>query len=129
MKFIERKTHGYLDYIVGFLLILAPWMLGFAEGGSETLVPVVLGAATIIYSFLTKYELGAVRVIPFRAHLVIDFMSGLFLALSPWIFGFSDRVYLPHVVAGLMELAVVLFTDPGREYSGGKNERISLATH
>ncbi|HUP12328.1 MAG TPA: SPW repeat protein [Niastella sp.] len=113
MKVITRKTHGYLDYIVGALLIVAPWLLGFNNGRSETLVPVTLGVGTILYSILTDYELGAARLIPFRVHLTIDVLNGVFLAASPWMFGFNDRVYLPHLIIGLMELLVVVLTDPG----------------
>lgn len=28
MKFITRKTHAVLDYIMGVLLIASPWILG-----------------------------------------------------------------------------------------------------
>jgi hypothetical protein len=28
---ITTKTHGVLDYIVGAALIVAPWLLGFAD--------------------------------------------------------------------------------------------------
>lgn len=58
MRWIGTKTHGYLDYIMGMLLIAAPWIFGFARDGAETWVPVILGAGVILYSLLTDYELG-----------------------------------------------------------------------
>ena len=128
MKLIERKTHGFLDYFVGLMLIPAPWLFDFARGGYETTVFVALGVATIIYSFFTNYELGVVRMIPFRTHLAIDVLNGLLLAASPWIFGFSEHVYLPHLIIGIAELGVVALT-VARNYTGTSNEHVRLSTH
>ncbi|MDX2081366.1 MAG: SPW repeat protein [Terrimicrobiaceae bacterium] len=110
MKIIPRKIHGVLDYLVGALLIAAPWVLGFADNGPATYLPVTLGSLTILYSLLTNYEMGVLRVIPFPAHLVMDFASGLLLASSPWIFGFEDRVWIPHLVVGLVEIGSSIMT-------------------
>ena len=112
MRFISTKTHGVLDYLMGVILIAAPWVLGFARQGAETWVPVVLGAGAIIYSLMTNYELGMTKVISMRTHLGLDMMSGVFLALSPWIFGFSDVVYLPHLILGIAEVGASLMTNP-----------------
>jgi hypothetical protein len=129
MKFIDRKTHGYLDYIVGLLLIAAPWLLDFYRGGAETWVPVILGAGVIIYSLFTDYELSASRQIPFGTHLTLDVLGGIFLAVSPWLFNFAEHVYLPHLIVGIMEIAVVSFT----RRTSGTHHRTDhsgrLATH
>jgi hypothetical protein len=45
-----------------------------------------------------------------RTHLMIDLMTGIFLAVSPWLFGFADEVYLPHLVLGILEVGAALFT-------------------
>lgn len=74
------------------------------------LVPVTLGAATLLYSLLTDYEYSVFNIIPFNLHLGIDFLSGLFLAASPWIFGFGSEIFLPHLFFGIFEMAVVLLT-------------------
>jgi hypothetical protein len=115
MKVINTKTHGYLDYIMGVVLIVAPWLFDFARNGAETWVPVILGSATILYSLLTNYELGVWRRISMRTHLVLDTVSGLLLAASPWLFGFADYIWQPHVILGVLELGAVLMTktEPG----------------
>lgn len=114
MKFITTYVHGYLDYIVGIALILAPWIFAFsAVGGAAVTLPIVLGIALIVYSFFTNYELGLVKVLPMTAHLVIDFIAAAFLALSPWIFGFSAgpaNSWVPHLVVGIVVILVVLTT-------------------
>lgn len=111
MRFISTKVHGALDYLVAILLIASPWLFGFAEGGAETWVPVILGAGTIVYSLLTAYELGAVAAISMKTHLMIDFMAGLVLIVSPWLFGFAEYVWIPHVVFGIVEIGAALMTE------------------
>ena len=112
MRIINTRGHGILDYLVALLLIGAPWIFGFARNGAETWVPVVLGVSAILYSLLTNYELGAARMLSMRTHLGLDVASGLLLALSPWIFGFNDYVFVPHLVLGLLEISAAMMTDP-----------------
>jgi hypothetical protein len=112
MKIINTRVHGILDYLVALILIGAPWIFGFARNGAETWVPVALGVIAIIYSLLTNYELGAARVFSMKTHLGLDVASGVLLALSPWIFGFHDYVFVPHLVLGLLEIGAALMTDP-----------------
>ncbi len=107
---IPTRIHGMIDYAVGLLLIVAPWLLGFADGGAAQWVPILLGLATIGMSLITDYELSVAKLIPLRAHLRIDMASGLLLAASPWLFGFSETVFLPHLIVGLMEIAVPAMT-------------------
>lgn len=115
MKVINTRIHGYLDYIMGVVLIVSPWMFDFARNGAETWVPVILGITTILYSLLTNYELGVWRRISMRTHLVLDTVSGLLLAASPWLFGFADYIWQPHLILGVLELGAVLMTktEPG----------------
>jgi hypothetical protein len=117
MKIIPRKMHGLLDYVVGIVLIAAPWLFGFADDGPATYIPVALGAGALVYSILTNYEFGVVRLIPFRVHLLLDVLSGAFLAVSPWLFGFSNKVYLPQLIFGLVEIAAGIMTRESSDVS------------
>lgn len=112
MHFISTRVHGTLDYIVGLLLIMLPQLFAFRTGGYEEKIPVILGVATIVYSLITRYEFGLFKVLPFRMHLTFDFLSGLLLAASPWLFGFADRVWAPHLGFGLFGIAVAMMTVP-----------------
>src|SRR3954462_115027 len=112
MKILSTKVHGALDYIVGLLLIVAPWLFGFANGGAEMWVPVILGIMAFLYSMITDYEWSVTQKLPMKTHLVMDAVSGIFLAASPWIFHFSDVVYVPHVVVGIFEVLAAVMTDP-----------------
>ncbi len=111
MRFIPTKIHGMMDYLMGALLIVAPWLFGFARGGAETWLPVILGAGVVAYSLLTDYELGVVRKINMRTHLMLDTLGGALLAVSPWLFGFAAFVWVPHLVLGLIEIGTALMTE------------------
>ena len=128
MRFIETKTHGYLDYIMGALLIAAPWIFDFDRGGAETWVPVILGIAMIGLALMTDYELGASRQISMRTHLMIDLISGAILAASPWLFGFADYVWEPHLILGILEMGAALMTkrNPSNERS---HHRHTIGAH
>ena len=110
MKIISTKTHGIVDYMMGLLLIASPWIFNFATGGAEQWIPIILGASALVYSMMTNYELGVFKAISMKTHLNIDLMSGILLAASPWIFGFSDKVTTPHLILGLLEIGAALMT-------------------
>ncbi|MBW3629086.1 MAG: hypothetical protein KY464_07280 [Gemmatimonadetes bacterium] len=118
---LSTRLHGYLDYVMGLLLIAAPWALGFADGGAETWVFVGAGAGSLLYSLFTDYELGLVRRIQMPVHLWLDGVVGILLAVSPWLFAFDEVVRIPHVAAGVAEIAVALITNtiPGYERRRG----------
>src|SRR5690625_7769286 len=103
--------------LVGVLLCLAPFFLGLATGSPEMWVPIIIGAAIILYWLTTAYGCGASNVISMPAHLWMDMIGGLVLVLSPWIFGFSDVVFWPHLIVGVLEIGTALMTErvPHRE--------------
>jgi hypothetical protein len=119
VRFLPTKVHGVLDYVVGLALIFAPNIFQFADiGGSAVFVPRLLGVVLIAYSLLTRYEWGVIKVISMPYHLIVDFLAALFLALSPFLFGFYNEeanVWLPHVVVGVAVILVVIVskTHPG----------------
>ena len=110
MHFIPRSVHGILDYVVGILLILAPTLFGFSHIDTARNVALFMGSGALLYSVLTNYELGLVKLIPFSVHLTLDVISGVLLAASPWLFGFADQVAAPHVAVGLFEIVAGLCT-------------------
>ena len=107
---IDTRTHAIIDYVTGALLIIAPYLFGFATGGIEQWLPQVLGALTIVMSLMTRYELSVVKLIPLKVHLGVDVAGGLLLAVSPWLFGFADLIWWPHLLVGLLEVVVPLMT-------------------
>jgi hypothetical protein len=111
MRFVPTWIHGIADWLLGILLIAVPYILGFSRGGAETFVPFALGITGLIVTFFTNHEYGIVRKIPMIGHLWVDGFAGILLAASPWIFGFADTVWIPHVVLGVTEFVASLVTE------------------
>lgn len=114
IRFVPTRVHGIFDYIGGIGLILAPFVFGFLSvGGIAVILPMVLGVGLIVYSLLTRYELGipAVKFIPMPMHLLFDFVAAALLAASPFLFGFyhnTPNVWLPHLISGIVVILLVL---------------------
>jgi hypothetical protein len=95
---------------MGVLLIASPWIFGFADNETAKWIPVILGIGALLYSLLTDYEFGMSKTISMKTHLTLDTVSGIFLAASPWIFGFADEVYMPHLILGILEIGAAAMT-------------------
>jgi hypothetical protein len=110
MRFISTKIHGILDYLTGVLLIILPWVSGFAGGGPAQMVLVSVGILIIAMALLTNYEYGLYKKLPMEVHLVIDAMMGLFLIMSPWLFDFAYVAIGPHLLFGILGIGAALFS-------------------
>lgn len=130
MRFIPTRFHAPLDYIVGAVLIAAPWIFRFSEDTAATLVSVVLGSGLIAYSLFTNYELGLWKVAPMAVHNLIDIVAGAVLAASPWIFGYADEgtnYWLPFVVIGVAAIFLGVTTKQQGGYSYRKTSSPTTA--
>lgn len=114
MKIIPAFVHGIADYIGGIALLAAPNIFGFAEvGGAAVWIPRIIGVIVLLQSICTNYEVGLIKVLPMKMHLMNDYIASIFLAASPWLFGFNDgpsNVWMPHVVVGVMVFVLTLMT-------------------
>jgi len=103
--------HGILDYATAGALFALPRMFGWSEHVTTLLT--VLAIATVIYSLITRCELGAFKAIPMRGHLLLDFMSGALLcAAALMLRDEPDGVRLALGMLGLFEIGAALLTDP-----------------
>lgn len=120
---LSTRVHGVLDYLAGALIAASPWLLGFARGGAETWVPVAVGGSALVYSLFTDYEAGVVRRLQVPVHLWLDAIGGVVLAGSPWVLGFDDRVWVPHLAFGAFEVVAALLTDTIPAYERRRAQR------
>ncbi|CAN5381099.1 SPW repeat protein [soil metagenome] len=103
MHLVSTKVHGYADYSAGALLVASPWLFGFFMSNylqAAWYTSVGAGTALVLYSLFTQYELGAVKLIVLKTHLILDVILGAFLIASPWAFHFDKLVFAPHVALG-----------------------------
>jgi hypothetical protein len=122
IRVIPTKLHGALDYVTAPALAVAPDVLRLNGMRSSSLVPRTIGTGGGVVAALTDYELGVKMVIPMRAHLVVDAVSGAALASAPWLFGSARqgaRHWLPHAVVGVTELALALTTKTEKRRAAG----------
>ena len=110
MRFLSTKIHAFMDYAMGVLLISVPFALGLDYDTAQVWAPMIAGAFVIIYSLFTDYELGITPQLSMKGHLVLDCIGGGLLAISPWIMGFANEVWLPHVLLGVAEIVVSFIT-------------------
>lgn len=117
MRFIPTKIHAAMDYVGGALLIIVPlfWLGTVTEARAAIWTPVVVGVLMLLQSMFTDYELSLSNVIPIPAHLGVDALAGVVLAASPWMFGFHDVVWIPHLIVGLLEIGAALTTKLHRD--------------
>jgi len=110
-KLISTRTHGVIDYLAAGALIALPRAMGWSERVTTLLTGAGLGA--VGYSLLTRYELGAAKVLPMRAHLALDALSGATLCAAPLVLEDEpSEVKAALVGLGLFELAAALTTVP-----------------
>lgn len=113
MRPISTKTHTIIGLVVGVVLIIAPWIFGFNDVAAAMLSAVLVGVFIILNELITTSPYGLVKLVPMRVHLALDVVTGLFLALSPWLFGFSGaaaNVWVPHLIVGIMTIGYALMT-------------------
>jgi hypothetical protein len=109
-QIISTEAHGMLDYMTVGTFLLLPRLLGWNAG----LTRLMTGAAafTFLYSLMTRYEFGLVKVLPMKTHLMIDGMSGLFFVAAPAMMPDEDSsATLMMAGLGAMELAAALLSE------------------
>lgn len=120
MPAFSTRVHAWLDLVIAVALATSPWWGGFAGSNPETLVAVTVAIALAAWTLLTDHELGLVRRLQMTLHLWLDALAGIFVGASPWVFSFDQRVWIPHLAAGilLVGMAVLSQTIPGYERRG-----------
>ena len=108
MKPISTATHGLLDYLAAAALFLLPRFLGW---WSETVAfCTTLAGVILIYSLLTRYEYGSLRLIAMRAHLFLDFTAGVALCAGPFLLQERPFVVWALFGFGILFLVMASFT-------------------
>jgi hypothetical protein len=126
-KLIPTRVHGVLDYLTGVIFLVLPRLLGWEQ--PETWLMSILGVSVIVYSLITRYELGVIKWIPMPVHLILDLLGGLLLIAAPFLFFQNEEpsVRTWYLILGVFELGASLFSDntprleTSREPTGATN--------
>ena len=112
---IDSTLHGVTDHTVGAtLLTVFPKWAGI-EGTRSARQIRTSAAVHAGYSLFTKYPLGAVKLLPFKAHLALDALGAIALAATPFVTGQYKKgrdQWVPHVALAAFELSSLAMTDP-----------------
>jgi hypothetical protein len=109
-RIIPTRIHGVLDYLTGALFLVLPRLLGWSQ--SATWLISILGVSVLVYSLLTRYELGAIKFIPMPVHLVLDILGGLVLIAAPFFFlNEENSVTTWYLILGVFELGAALLSE------------------
>jgi hypothetical protein len=109
---IPLNLHAALEPLMAVVIIAAPWIFGFSDTDSATVICVIVGVVMLLAGSMTDWRMSLVRLIPLRMHLMGDLVLGAVLVLSPLIFGFADEGGPTRfmVIAGVLELLTALMT-------------------
>jgi hypothetical protein len=114
MRFISPKAHSIIGLLVGIALIFAPQIFRFSDvGGAAVTVPRVIGVIVILSELTMRGNILWRGMVPIKMHLMGDILLGLILALSPWLWSFSDEkanAWVPHLIVGIALIGSSLMT-------------------
>jgi hypothetical protein len=108
---IGAWSHGILDYCFAILIAIAPRVVGFA--GRQARWCYLLAALMLVLALLTRYPLGAFRLVGFVSHGIVELLLAIVMIALPWIAGFSAGVLSRnfYLFMGVLLIAVWALTD------------------
>ena len=108
---IPALVHGALEYLVGALLIAAPFLLTFASG-QATAASIVLGLLLLAFTAMSAIPTGLVKGITVGLHVGGDVVFAVVLIALPFVLQFTDETAPTalFIVAGVLHLLVTIGT-------------------
>lgn len=119
MGFISTKAHTIIGLVVGVALLFAPALFGFTDNEAASMVSMIVGSFIILNEIITTSPYSPFKLVRMKVHIAIDVITGVFLAVSPWLFGFYDadmnHQWVPHLIVGIMVAGYALLTSTADE--------------
>jgi hypothetical protein len=113
MRFVTQKIHAYLDYPVAVALMTLPFALGLGDSNRlALLLSVITGIAAFILTLLTDHQLGVLKVISYKGHLIVDALVGVLFVAAPFVFSFEGADAIYYWINGAAVLTVVSLHKP-----------------
>src|SRR5271154_4513649 len=82
---LNSKSHGAIDYAVVLFLWLSPTLFGLPKITST--FTYILGAIHLILTITTNFELGLIKIIPFKVHGIIELIVSIALLAAAFYLG------------------------------------------
>jgi hypothetical protein len=87
LQFLTPALHGILDYLAASALIVLPLLLGLTD--MELWLSIAGGTALTLYSLMTDYRFGIVKIFSFDVHLLFDLSAAVAFAVAPFVLRFD----------------------------------------
>ena len=109
---IPLAVHAMIEPVVALLLIVAPFIFGFSDNDTATILSIVAGVVVLGTGMSTRWRLSLVKLIPLEVHRMLDLGLGVVLIIAPFVLGFSDErtPTIFFIVVGLGEIVAALAT-------------------
>lgn len=115
-QILTPTIHGALDYLAAAGLIVLPFLLGLGETSAVAQwLSVAGGIGLIAYSLATDYAFGAVGILSFRGHLILDLLAAAAFAVAPFVFGWTGLTMGYYLVMAAGVLVVVALSSAGEQ--------------
>ena len=119
MGVISTKAHTVIGLLGGIVLILAPTIFDFSDNTAASMAALWVGIFIILNELITTSPYSPLKLVPMKIHIALDVVTGAFLAVSPWLFGFMDSAqnnqWVPHLIVGIMVMGYALLTNTADE--------------
>ena len=109
MKPISPLMHGYLDYFTVVVFLVAPSLFNLT--GVAAILAYALAVIHLAMTLATDFPLGAVKLIPFKIHGLIERIVGPVLLLVPFVLGFEGAARFFYLFMGVVIIIVGFLTD------------------
>jgi hypothetical protein len=103
--------HGVIDYLLVIILAVGPGVAGFH--GKQQYFCYVLAAVHFLLTVVTRFPLGAAKVIAFPMHGAIELVVGVLLVILPWLANFSAGVLSRNFFVGIGLLILIVWAMTG----------------
>lgn len=114
MKLISSRNHTYIGWVVGVVLVAAPWIFQFDDVSAAKWSAILVGLFVLVNEAVTTSPASLLKIVPMKLHVMLDVVTGVFLLLTPFLFQFSDEdanAWVPHIVVGILIAGYALVTD------------------
>jgi hypothetical protein len=124
LRSLGAVSHGIIDYLMVIILAIGPGVAGFS--GKQAVFCYVLAAVHFVMTVLTRFPLGAMKIIGFPLHGVIEALVAILLIVLPWMANFFAGVHSRNffIAIGLLIGVIALLTN----YRGITSSKISSKT-
>ena len=89
------------------VLVIGPSVVGFR--GQQAFFCYLLAVVHLVLTLLTRFPLGAFKIVRFPIHGSIEVIAGLLIMMLPWVAGFSRGVLSRNFFLGIGLLILVIW--------------------